>query len=240
VILGQFDVGEQLLNEALKTFLRVGDRALTGATLENVGIARGAVGDIAGARAAFTEALALFKEIGAARLASAIENNLAESEFRAGNALDAMRLSTDALTSGGTIGVAWRRALLLSNRSAYLIALERYAEARETAREALSMARTLDYATTMAWAMQHIAASYAVDPGAAMDELERAASLLGYADARVDALQMIREYTEQHEYDEAVASLRAALGEGRVGMLMSEGAAWNEDRAVAQALNTCS
>ncbi len=67
-------------------------------------------------------------------------------------------------------------------------------------------------------------------------ERTRAARLVGYVDARLTALEALREYTERHEYDRMLAALRDALGEEQLATLMNEGRAWTEDHAVAEAL----
>jgi len=64
----------------------------------------------------------------------------------------------------------------------------------------------------------------------------RAARLLGYVDARLTALEALREYGERQEYDKTLAALRHALGEDTLAKLMNEGCAWNEDHAVAEAM----
>jgi hypothetical protein len=59
---------------------------------------------------------------------------------------------------------------------------------------------------------------------------------LGYVDARLAALEALREYTEQQEYDKMTLALSQALGAGEFTRLMQEGAAWNEDQACAEAM----
>lgn len=233
VILGRIAEGEELLRDALEAFRRAGDAASIGAALDNLGIARGADNDISGARTFFAEALAVFKSIGADRLAVAVENNLAESEFHAGNPLESLRLANDALALSGPSSVAHRRALLLSNVAAYLIALSRYDEARERAREALAMARSLNYAAVMLWAMQRLAN---ISMARSNAHRPRVAQLLGYVDAQVETLQLRREFTEQQEHDDVFDALRDILGQAACAGFMAEGRTWNEERAVTEAL----
>jgi hypothetical protein len=87
--------------------------------------------------------------------------------------------------------------------------------------------------------LQHLAAIGALRASRqsqSSEERHRAARLLGYVDARLAALESPREYTEQHEYDAALAALRAELDREEFSKLLEEGGAWSEDRAVAEAL----
>jgi Arc/MetJ family transcription regulator len=59
---------------------------------------------------------------------------------------------------------------------------------------------------------------------------------MGYVDKRLGELEVIREYTEQQEYDKMTLALREALGAGELARLMQEGVGWNEDQAYAEAM----
>jgi hypothetical protein len=67
----------------------------------------------------------------------------------------------------------------------------------------------------------------------------RAALLLGFADARLVALNLSREqwneaeYTEREEYERILSALRDEFGAGELARLMGEGAAMSSDRAIA-------
>jgi hypothetical protein len=62
------------------------------------------------------------------------------------------------------------------------------------------------------------------------------ARVLGYVDAQLAALEALREYTEQRQYDNVLPSLRDALGADECARLMAEGGTWSEDQAVAEAM----
>ncbi|HEY1655217.1 MAG TPA: hypothetical protein VGF86_08905 [Candidatus Tumulicola sp.] len=62
--------------------------------------------------------------------------------------------------------------------------------------------------------------------------------LLGFVDARLGALEACREHTERQEYERMKAALHRALSEGKLRDLMDQGAAWDEDGAVAVALES--
>jgi tetratricopeptide (TPR) repeat protein len=215
--------------------------------LENLAIARNALGDLSGARAYYAEALEIFKAIGADRLAASVANNLAESEFRGGNAEAALRLAADALEAGRAPDFTSRApvfsnrlALQLCNIAAYLLALERFEEARSRAREALSIARDVHYEVGVLWAIQHLTAAnvvrHAQDGDPEHSDSARAARLLGYVDERLAALEARREFTEQREYEAMLAALRDRFDEEQLASLTAEGRSWHEDQAMAEAL----
>ncbi len=239
---GRHGEGEVYLREALEAFRTLGARELTGATLENLGVARKAVGDVDGARRLFNEALAIFRSIGSERLSAAVATNLAEAEFRGGDPQRALALAQEALAYNRSGTLTHRAALLMCNMAAYLIALERYDEARSRAREAIAMARDAQYDVAKIWAMHHLIAAAALRAGDDAEQKReactRGARLLGYVDARLRALESLREYTEQQEHERIKAALTATLGDAELRRLAEEGSKLREDEAIAEALQT--
>jgi predicted ATPase/class 3 adenylate cyclase len=240
IFMGRVSEGEALLREALAEFRKLGKQILIGAALENLAIARNALGDLDGAREFYAEALTIFKANGAERLAAAVATNLAEAEFRGGNAGAALRLAGEALASDRAAIFTYRTAFLMCNMAAYFVALGRFDEARSAAQEALAMARDVHYEVAVAWALQHFAACAALRPDddavrASADRI-RAARLLGYVDARLAALEAQREYTEKREYDATLVALREALGKDECAKLINEGRDWSEDQSVAEGM----
>jgi predicted ATPase/class 3 adenylate cyclase len=236
VFLRSISEGEVLLHAALRVFRETQDRVLTGATLENLAIARNALGDLETARKFYAEALALFKATGSERLAASVATNLAEAEFRDGNSSAALQLVGEALASDRNL--SYRTAFLMCNKAAYLVALGRHEEARSTSREALATAEDLNYEIAIAWALQHLAASEALraisDDSGARERQMRAARLLGYVDEFLTSRGVRREYTEEREYDAMRAALERSLGQAETERLMGDGRSWNGERAVAE------
>jgi hypothetical protein len=124
-------------------------------------------------------------------------------------------------------------ATALCNEAAYLVALCRFDEARQSAREALTATRDAQYSVGLACALQHLAAIGALCAGA---DVRRSARILGFVDMRFETLQASREYTEQHEYDAVIPALRGALGADELSELMAEGSTWSKDHVVADAM----
>lgn len=231
VNLGEIAQGEAALTQALNEARAVGVPSVVGDVLQSLAIARSHAGDVAGSRSLFAEALALFRSVGAERVCAHIAGNLAEAEFHEGNAEEALRLENEALATYRASNHKLGAAISLSNIAAYLIALERYDDARTFAREGLGAARDVQWEAGVVWCLQHLAATAAL-----RGDFLRGARLLGYADARLDAIEARRAYTEQQERDKTFSALHDALGQERLAPLMSEGAAWAEDRAAAEAL----
>ena len=61
--------------------------------------------------------------------------------------------------------------------------------------------------------------------------------LLGYVDARIASLGVLRQHTEQQEYDRAIRVISDEIGTETLVKLMALGAAMSEDRAVEYALS---
>jgi hypothetical protein len=197
-------------------------------------------GDAPEARARSAEALAAARAAGFDRQAATVALNLAELEFETGDATAALRVVSEALDDYWVQRDALPLANGLSNMAAYLVALERYAEARSAARDALTHGRGIHSEVQLAFTVQHLAAIAGLrraDPaGHARDDRLRAARLLGYTNARIAAVEAARENTEQQEYNRLLPALRDALGNEKLAELMAQAGAWNEDRAVAEAM----
>ena len=239
VFLGRIAEGEALLTQALAEARTLGVRRFTIIVLEDLAVARQFAGDVAGARQYSAEALAIARSIGAEREAAAVARNLAEAEFRGGDAAAALRLAGESLAVDRAFNDTRNAAGVLRNMAAYLVALERYDEARVSAREGLTAARDTQVAVGVAFALQHLAAVATLchDVAAPLrEERARAARVSGYVDAQLAALEALREYTEQQEYDRMLPALRDALGVDECAKLMAEGGTWNEDQAVAEAM----
>lgn len=229
--------GEALLRAALEASRKLGARRLTGRTLRRLATARVLAGDLAAARSLYAEAHAIFKATGAERNAALVATFLAELEFREGDAEAALRLAREALARDRELHDRIRAMFTLSNAAAYLIALERYDEARELAREALALAARHENAVLVATALQHLAACAALrraheEP----TDGARAARLIGFVDARLTELENQREYTEQQEYDRAIAALQNAIGASELERFVAEGRTWPAERAMAEGL----
>ncbi len=237
--LGRVPEGEERLKAALTVARALGEQRLTGLILQSLAVARQIEGDAPAARTLFAEALVIFNAIGAERQRATVSADLAELEFHGGDAAKALTFAREALAALREQRDRRRSALQLGNIAAYLNTLGRHDEARAAAREALEAASETQGDVFVAFALQHLAAVAALraypDPSLQRDALVRAACLLGYVTARLETLESDREYTEQYEYDAAIASLRGTFSAEDLDKHLKDGAVWNEERAVAEA-----
>jgi tetratricopeptide (TPR) repeat protein len=227
VVLGHVHEGEKLLQSALAGFRKLGARRSIGRTLASLALARERADDLAAARSLCTEAVETLKPIEGVDGEPDHVSYLAELEFQAGNAEEALQLSGEALARHRKLNERLHVVVDLSNAAAYLIALDRYDEARARSREALELAIQEKNPLWTAFALQHLAAIAALQGDAA-----GAARSIGYVDARVAELQHEREHTEQREHERVMIVLRTQLSENELERCMAEGRAWTREQAV--------
>ena len=237
---GRFDEADAPLRAARTAARSIGAEHEYNAATTALGAARLGAGDLREARSLVYEALKLSEEAGSDRVAADARVALAEIEFASGHADEALQLNEETTQFFRSRGNHLAVPLMLSNSAAYLVALERYGQARVYAVEALRRTRTIGTTYGAFWAMQHLVAA-AVFGGSASDrqsELCRAASILGFVDEATTRRSIPRYSMEQREYDEVLCVLRKALGENEVKKLMATGKAWSEEQAMAEALAT--
>jgi predicted ATPase len=182
-------------------------------------------------RELFAQALAAFKTLGNESGAAVVLLNLAELEFADGHPEEALRATSEALEIWLRGKNATNIAGAYTNSAAYRIALGDLTGARESAREALRLARQTRYELGIAIALQHLALLAGIG-----SETRCGAKLLGCVDAQYTTLGLQREPTEQWGYEKLMAALRETLSADEIAQLAAEGAAWSEDQAVEEAL----
>ena len=143
-------------------------------------------GDVAQARALHRRRIANLNSLGANFEAAGALNDLAEIEFLAGNTELALHYATDALARRSDFGDPSATMDYRSDVTIYLIALARYDEGGEHAREMLAIARERLEDVYAAFALQYLAAiaalrARAVAEGGA-EIRSRAAQILGFSE----------------------------------------------------------
>jgi predicted ATPase len=238
--LGQPDEAETLLVAALKAAREFGRPVTVGNILDKLAVTLAMHGDLDAARAACVEALSIFERLGKTQSAAIAMTTLADIERRAGDVEAALRLVAEALHScGSDPDTDTLRSSLNANMAAYLVALNRFEEARTFAREALDLASRLQNVLLQTWALQHFAAIAALaphDPVDSMDQLSRGARLHGFVDAQYAALGAPPEPTDGDERERIWAALRAAIPPEDLAFLIERGAATSAEEAFAEAL----
>jgi predicted ATPase len=233
---GRIGEAEQGLHEALARARSLGTRRSLAYILRVLGSVRSLQGDLVAARSYLAEATAIYKMVGADRTAASVGLDLADFEFHAGNVELALSIGADALATLRAWKDLRRVAATLINMSAYLIALSRFDEARECAREALDVAREQALGALAARALQRLAAAVVLQhrdtPEPRFEKYIQAAQLLGFVDARLLALESSQDPSERGEHDQALLVLRDALGAEELASLVAAGATMTEDEAV--------
>jgi tetratricopeptide (TPR) repeat protein len=239
ILLEEIGEGEILLHSALDTYAKLGFRKVGGLYLD-LGSARSARGDIAGARDFFARALKQFEEDQDEANIAITAGTLADAEFHGGDPQAAVRRAQDALAASHLAPAisVW----IQSNMAAFLIALGRFDEARQCAHAALRNALHLQLEFLIIVLLQHLAATLALEPNAQPGPAssvgsELAAQLTGYVDSRIREIDVAREFTERQEYERMLAALTCALGVERLTELMADGSMLKEERAVDLALS---
>ncbi len=205
--LGQTESAEALLKTALESAEQLRNRRLSALLLGELGTSRSRSGDSAGARRFYAEALSHYIPLGFDRAAASIAGHLAEVEFASGNVDAALTRVEEARVGHEATRNRRSAANDLCNMAAYLIALDRFDDARRQAMRALSAARDVKATVLTAYILQHMAAIGMLEESA-NGTLDRATMLLGFVDARLAGLEARREFTEEQEYERITPTCR--------------------------------
>ncbi len=239
-VLGRPADAVALLHQALDTARTIANRRLTAVVLFQLGFTNTALGDFTAARAYLAEALSLANILGAAVLEASIGFAFAQNEYLAGDSEAALRLIDDVLAdypSRNSAGMVPSIAFGLADKAMYLIALDRWDEARVQAQEALARARALQLAFVTVRSLQYLTVAALLKPGVENKRTAdhaSAARLFGFVEARLTTFGALEDLEHRH-YHGALAVVRESLGINDVTRLMAIGASMTEDEAIAQA-----
>lgn len=231
-IQSRFEEALPSAREAIEYAKVVGDRRLLAE-----GLLREAMSviptDLAQGRKLFDEAMALYTACDDPDGCCIAGINRGELEFQtSGDVQAALRFCEAALAIART---SKSRALLLTclgNAAAYQVSLGEFEQARACARESLMVAREAQAWQNAAFNVQHLGA-VALHNG----DFRTAARLIGWTDARLKAIDEIRQTTEQAEYDRMIADLRAGLTAEQFDSFHAEGSMLTENAAYEEALS---
>ncbi|MFY9663768.1 MAG: tetratricopeptide repeat protein [Candidatus Cybelea sp.] len=225
--MGRLDEAREAITQVLAALRAREDAWHVADCFSLLGLIEMSRGDVGAGRELFGRALAGMKALGDKLGTSRVLGNMAELAFAAGDPQQALRLEKEALELA-PLGKRLRfKASWHNNTCAYRIALGDVLGARESALEALRLARQIRDEMFIAIALQHLALLTALGGDA-----QCGAQLLGYVDTQYDRLELKRETTEQWGYNKLLASLREALSEDEIMRLAAEGTTWSEDQAI--------
>jgi predicted ATPase/transcriptional regulator with XRE-family HTH domain len=228
---GKLAEAQTALEEAVEIDQRVGRPRALATALAQLATVRFIRGDIGGARSAFDDVIALVIRTGggdelAGPHAVAL-TNLAELEFNEGRPERAIETAKRALEVSRRVSDRRNVALLCCNLAGYLTRAERFDEARVFAREGLDLLAVDRGSFLIAAALEALA-----HVAAAAGDADRAARLVGFADARREAQCAPREAGERESYERLAAVLHDCLGPERRESLYLAGACLSEDEAI--------
>ncbi|MBV8155877.1 MAG: adenylate/guanylate cyclase domain-containing protein [Candidatus Eremiobacteraeota bacterium] len=155
--------------------------------------------------------------------------NFAEALFASGNVARAVECLQESFDLNDPSTTRERRQIQNLNLAAYLLALDRAAEARDCAIAALDVSAP-DEELLLAVGIGHLA-----EIAARRGDPESAARAIGFSDAVYARQGAIREPTEARGYQRAMEILRSALDKERLTSLMAEGGRTSRDQAVHEA-----
>jgi predicted ATPase len=224
--------GESALSNALDTASSIDNPILAAAAHQGLGLSRASAGDIHGARDHVAKALAIAKEAAAERIAVVAGMVAAEAHFLAGDRNAAIDLARDALAVARELGDEFAIMRALSNLATYLIACDRYDEARDEARRALEFSHVAQGAAAVSWPVHHLAMV-----AAARGDHATAARLFGFAESRMAKIRSYGDASEQQEQERLRSILESVLSASELEILMSSGAVINEPEAIREALS---
>ncbi len=236
--LGRYDEAERRLFDALEIARNIDDQLLAAVALQGLGLSRGIAGDLEASRAHVEEALAIATAASADRIALVAGMVAAEAHFSGGETDTAIKLGEDAVQVARDLGDEFAQMRTLANLATYLVAANRIGDARNAAREALQFGYLAQGATTLVWALQHLAMVAALQrvDGEDRDEKARAARLLGFTGARLASLGAHGDFSEQQERERLQRVLADTLPPATLAVNVSAGAAMTQAQAIEEAM----
>lgn len=222
-----YSLADQHFQDSLKYYRKMGGPAEIGDTLQTIGILAARRGDPVRARQATAESLAIFQTTGNQIRVNDLKSNLAYSEFEQGNYEQARLLSEQALNF-------YRNA-----RFKYLIGDAQALQGAIAMREA-------DYAAAKKWYSECVLDEQAVGGiahipecligfagiAAAEQSFQRAAILLGAAQAQVEGRRVAFENFDRVELERLSGVSRSELGDSLFTQAQAKGRALTIEQAI--------
>jgi len=237
--LARYAEGAVDLERSRALFRKLGDRNGEAAALRH--LARSAVdtGSLPQARDMLLSALDMADGDDVA-LRGLLKIDLSTYEYYLGDPEAALEHSREALAELAAYGSLPMISVFRLNEIVFLVAADRFSEAREVTLKELATALDATdpvprYVPDYLFALASIAVLRA-EPRADSACLERSALVFGWGEGWLRATSSIAGQTERTARDRALAMLRAALGEPRVEALLAEGATLDRDRAIELAV----
>ncbi|GIV98259.1 MAG: hypothetical protein KatS3mg057_2916 [Herpetosiphonaceae bacterium] len=228
---GDYLEARALLQESLTLFQTAGDASDISTTMARLGMVIFCMGDCSTARALLQQALALFHEV--RNLSGTIYalNTLGEIARHEGDYEQAEQFYSQALELSRQIGSRQRTILSLHNLGHLALHCGDNTRAETLFAESLHLSRQLGYRMGIALCIFGFG-RLAADRG----QFERAARLLGAADAILAAIDAAFELTDRTDFEQSLSYVHAHLSETVFLSAYEEGRLMALDRAIEYAL----
>jgi predicted ATPase len=237
--LGRREEAQEVLEDALRLARHLGGRCRQSLAIVLRRLAV-STNDVVAGRGYIAEALQISNALGRAS-DNACLVALAACEFRAGNVDLALKHARDALVIAPSDGFS--RIVALNWLSRYLVEVARYDEAKKTSYELFNLAHEYHLDVQVACAVDLAACAAILQAQETGDRAPsacaKAGQLLGFVDARLEALASGRDFIERPQYERALAVLLELLGSDALAKLMAAGATMSEDQAFEEAFAIC-
>jgi non-specific serine/threonine protein kinase len=221
----------QAHEQNLKLFLEAGDRWMIAHTIFNIGQTLQRSGDLSGARQAYDQSLVLFQECGDNIRVGAQKANLAFVAIDEGMYAEAGKRLEEALSFYRQARYNLEIDVLLCMLGAIAIREGDYMRAQAWYTECLLFDQRIGKYLQLAECLIGFAGI-----ANAEKRFERAAQLVGAAEAQVKARQLPLENVDGAELRRITTLLREELGDAKFEMLTTEGRALAPEQAIAFAL----
>jgi predicted ATPase len=229
---GDLQRAERLTAESLAVYQKLGDRQGTAFLLRDSGVAAARRGDFTAANSFYEESAALFREFGDRRALAIVISNLGDLAFRQGDVVSAKAFCGESLALQREIGTTFDIIISLQNLAFAALHEGDIEDAQAGLEESLLLAHDLDATSSIGYALEGLGAV-----AAAQADWERAARLLGRADAIRVSTEAELEAGEQMIHDRTLSALRDACSGDELAAAMSAGASLTDDEAIGLALS---
>lgn len=224
--LGDYATTEDALLESLALYRRVGDDRWAARCLGELAGVRASRGDLDGAEPLYVESAALLREANDRFALGVVVSNLGELWATRGDYDRAAELYAEGVAISRDAGFAEAAATSLYNLGYTELSRGDLARARSVLLEALAAIRDLDYRELGAYCLQGFA-----ELALAEGEPDRAARLIGAADATFAAAGVGIQPREAEHRARALEALAAELSASRLAELRAAGEALDFDAA---------
>jgi predicted ATPase/class 3 adenylate cyclase len=222
-----------LLEASLTLFRELNDARGIGWALVDLGTLAQNQGNYTLARAHYEAGLVLFREVGDTRDAASCLNNLGTLAQSLGDYADAETRFTVARELFQKVGDKWSGLVCLLNLGEMAHARGEYARAKSLLVEGIKLAQDIEFKGLVAFGLTVLAAV-----AVAEEQHERAARLLGAAEAHDNDITATMDPVERAVYERNLATIRTHLHESVVAAAWEEGQSMSSNETIAYALET--